>query len=453
MKKSALILVAILLLSISISTVTIATEKISVYFDGKELTFNQPPQVMNGNTMVPLRGIFEELGAEVKWDPEINTVKAYKNEDEVILKVGSTTAIVNGAEKVLDQPAVVANGSVLVPLRFISEALNKEVKWYSEENAVVIGIDPVNFSRDIVTNEYGDTKPADFILSDGWHYYLDDDKLFRVRPEGHDREVVYEVKGYKMLIQDGWAYIQYYDGVRRVKLDGSLSQHIVQDHIYDFDISPEMLVYSDNNNESSATGNLYRTNLDGTDKRVLTNNRAFEVNISGEWIIFEKVHHPGFEFHIYKIKNDGTEMQKLNTDVQGHLTIVAGDWIYSAHNELYRMKQDGTQFEWLTDYSVKNPDYESYNVNTAINIHQGWIYFVTKSHEEEVPSKLIKMKTDGTEKQILTEHPEYNSFQDVHVAGEWIYFLLDENNEHIRYRMKTDGSTSPEIFENTIEEK
>jgi len=41
---------------------------ISVQINGNPLALDQPPIVQEGRTLVPLRAIFEALGAEVEWD-------------------------------------------------------------------------------------------------------------------------------------------------------------------------------------------------------------------------------------------------------------------------------------------------------------------------------------------------------------------------------------------------
>jgi competence ComEA-like helix-hairpin-helix protein len=109
-----------------------------VFVDGAALTFQVPPRVEQGTTLVPLRGIFESLGATVVWDGATQTVKASKADTQIQLKIGSTTAYRNGQAVTLAVPGKVINGSTLVPLRFVSEALGADVKWDGPTQTITI---------------------------------------------------------------------------------------------------------------------------------------------------------------------------------------------------------------------------------------------------------------------------------------------------------------------------
>lgn len=103
------------------------------------------PQIINSRTMVPLRKIFEELGAEVLWEDSTKTCTGKLNAKEVKLTIDSDVAYVRDtssaefAEVKLDSPAVIVDDRTLVPLRFISESLGKEVGWDgSTQTAIII---------------------------------------------------------------------------------------------------------------------------------------------------------------------------------------------------------------------------------------------------------------------------------------------------------------------------
>ncbi len=111
---------------------------VRVKVNGKQLSFDVPPEIQNGRTVVPLRTIFEELGAVVEWDEPTQTIKATKGETEIVLQVGNYKASVNGEDIRLDVPPQVKSGRTLVPLRFVSESLGAEVQWNQTLQLVTI---------------------------------------------------------------------------------------------------------------------------------------------------------------------------------------------------------------------------------------------------------------------------------------------------------------------------
>lgn len=113
-------------------------ENVSIYLDNEKLTFDQPPFIDNGSTLVPMRTIFEKLGAHVDWDGATQTVTATRETDTIILTIGDTTAYVNGVPLTLEVPAKIVNERTVVPLRFISESLHCKVDWDGNTRSVFI---------------------------------------------------------------------------------------------------------------------------------------------------------------------------------------------------------------------------------------------------------------------------------------------------------------------------
>ncbi|MEF3302523.1 stalk domain-containing protein [Paenibacillus sp. GYB003] len=100
-----------------------------VVIDNVVQNYPQPPIMMNGSVLVPLRGIFETLGAKVDWDGATETVTATKGSTMIKLTVGQSEATVNGKTVKLAIPSQKVNGSTMVPLRFVSESLGGTVRW------------------------------------------------------------------------------------------------------------------------------------------------------------------------------------------------------------------------------------------------------------------------------------------------------------------------------------
>lgn len=111
---------------------------VSVFVDGQRVGFDQPPIIRDGRTLVPLRGVFEQMGATVVWNAGSRTVSANSGSTQVSLPIGSRYAIVDGQQLTLDVPAMIVGGRTLVPLRFIAESLGADVDWNAASRTVVI---------------------------------------------------------------------------------------------------------------------------------------------------------------------------------------------------------------------------------------------------------------------------------------------------------------------------
>ena len=99
------------------------------------------PQV--SRTMLPIRFIAEWLGADVKWQPETNQVRIVLGDQEILLTIGSTTALVNGTATEMDCPAEIKVSRTFVPLRFISETLGAKVEWVGETQQITVTKKPL----------------------------------------------------------------------------------------------------------------------------------------------------------------------------------------------------------------------------------------------------------------------------------------------------------------------
>ncbi|RKD22081.1 hypothetical protein BEP19_13505 [Ammoniphilus oxalaticus] len=139
MKKRFSYLLSLSLLASSLLSVNAAQATgVQVQINGQVQQFDQPAIIYNDFTMVPLRGIFEALGADVKWDDSARRITATKDTTEVRLDLGSKTGFVNSKPVPLDVEARIVEGRTMVPLRFISEAFGSEVKWDNKTKTVLI---------------------------------------------------------------------------------------------------------------------------------------------------------------------------------------------------------------------------------------------------------------------------------------------------------------------------
>lgn len=106
-----------------------AVKTLDVYVNGVKQNYDQPAILKDERTLVPLRPIFESLGATVEFDPTINLITATKDNITVTLSIGSKQATIDSNTVDLDVPSQLINNRTMVPLRFVSEAMGATVHY------------------------------------------------------------------------------------------------------------------------------------------------------------------------------------------------------------------------------------------------------------------------------------------------------------------------------------
>jgi len=127
-----------------IAVITLAATSVAsdaaprVELNGQPLQTSVAPVVMNGRTLVPMRDIFESLGATVNYNALTRGIVATRGTSTVNLQIGNRAASVNGQTVYLEQAPIVTAGSTLVPLRFVSEAMGARVAYFAPTQLVSI---------------------------------------------------------------------------------------------------------------------------------------------------------------------------------------------------------------------------------------------------------------------------------------------------------------------------
>lgn len=113
-------------------------EIIPVIVNGQKVKFPDTEPYINtdGRTMVPVRFVSEMLGAEVKWEENTETAIIKYDGKTIRMPIGSKTVTVDGKKEELDTAAEKYEGRTMVPLRFVSEVLDSEVKWDEKAHSV-----------------------------------------------------------------------------------------------------------------------------------------------------------------------------------------------------------------------------------------------------------------------------------------------------------------------------
>ncbi|WMT42066.1 copper amine oxidase N-terminal domain-containing protein [Paenibacillus sp. D2_2] len=142
--KKLTVLASLFIASLMIANVALAAGKpVELMMDGEKYLYVKGmkgaiPYQENGVTMVPIRFVTDKLGAKVGWNNASKSLQIQKDEIDLTLTIGSSTALVTGNTINLPAKVLQKDGTVMVPLQIVSEVLKEEVEWDEERNTVII---------------------------------------------------------------------------------------------------------------------------------------------------------------------------------------------------------------------------------------------------------------------------------------------------------------------------
>ncbi|MDQ0047989.1 cell wall-associated NlpC family hydrolase [Paenibacillus polymyxa] len=130
-KKVLLALLGVSLLQVTPSHANSvqSTPATTVYVDDRPLQLAAQPLLLEGTALVPMRQLFEAQGVELSWNASSKTVTATKNDMVLTYRIGELAATINSKTLSLNVPGQIVEGNTMIPLRFVSEALGCTVKW------------------------------------------------------------------------------------------------------------------------------------------------------------------------------------------------------------------------------------------------------------------------------------------------------------------------------------
>lgn len=168
-------------------------------------------KIVNKRTLVPLRSIFEELGANVQWNQKDKTITATKGKSNIWLKIGSKETKVNGKAVMIDVPAQVHGDSTLVPLRFISESMGAGVEWNASNETAIITLSDKKIIVNVGIYDRAFTNEQVAIKSSPGTSY----RTLGVAPAATELKVIggepigFDQKDWYAYEQYGWSKIKY----------------------------------------------------------------------------------------------------------------------------------------------------------------------------------------------------------------------------------------------------
>ena len=300
-------------------------------------------------------------------------------------------------------------------------------------------------------------------------------------------------------IQGNWIYYMSLanDGMEialnKVKTDGTEKQVLVQKdwEIYSINVVGNYMYFvafePTDEVEAVATSTAYQKNriykmsLDGKELRVINDGHFSNEGVS-IYVIKDRIYYVGENYNIYSMDTEGGDRKKINDNQTGFVGITDKYILYNDYAEnptneydfvTYIMNLDGSNARAVNGKRLYNPNivgdtiYYVNSENNAIhkvkvdgsgdekvfesraynmNVQGDWIYYLDYKDEEASDVVCIhKVKTDGTEHQIIVEMENYTSF--INVLGDWIYYTDHSDNSYFINLIKTDGSDTITLYE------
>lgn len=109
-----------------------------VFVNGVKPDFDVKPFIEEGRTLVPFRALAETIGAQVEWNAESRKVTVLKDNKVVEMTLGSKLALVDGKQVTLEVPPQIVNGRTVVPLRFVGESLDADVNYDADTEIIKV---------------------------------------------------------------------------------------------------------------------------------------------------------------------------------------------------------------------------------------------------------------------------------------------------------------------------
>ena len=110
-----------------------------IFCKGTRLAVGQAPVVVDGHVLVPLRAVFESLGATVGWQEADQSIRVTAGENGIWMQYGNPVLGKNGVDTVMDVPPQMVNGYAMVQLEAVAVAMDVAVEWLPELDAVMVG--------------------------------------------------------------------------------------------------------------------------------------------------------------------------------------------------------------------------------------------------------------------------------------------------------------------------
>lgn len=166
-RKIIILFLLLVIASFNIVINAYAQNAVKLIIDGKAVSTDPEAFIKDGRTLVPIRLIAEELGAEVNWDNESRTVHISKEDMQVVLTIDSRIIEYTSDNKTFfnlcDVAPLINESHTFVPIRVVSNALGVGIQWDNDKEAVIIDSSEKSEIKSFFGTEISSVKPGQVI--------------------------------------------------------------------------------------------------------------------------------------------------------------------------------------------------------------------------------------------------------------------------------------------------
>lgn len=289
-----------MIIGMLMTTIAHADDGISITVDGNVLETDTPAQIIEGRTMVPLRAIFEALGADVEWNGAEKSIKAQKGNISINMKIDSNIFVVDSDMVYeLDVPPQIINGRTMVPARAVAESFDCEVEWNSVSRTVII-----TTSKDIEKTTEITTEATTITNTEVTTEATTEEEWIKYFMSKNDKPEPIDDSKFKDEISK-----EYHIKARKSIVDNIYFLNGCNDYLYD---SKAHNLYLDITTNNKKLIDVYIERL--WEKATIVNRIQYlkEINSTDREIHFEVT---GASLYLYIDKNMGYSCTKYNDDV------------------------------------------------------------------------------------------------------------------------------------------
>jgi hypothetical protein len=231
-------------------------------------------------------------------------------------------------------------------------------------------------------------------------------------------------------MQGDWIFYGNHTGIYRLRQDGSEEIQISNMSAFGLNVVGDWVYFL--HNKSQREWHIYRMKTNGTEVQLLLGDEevmALYLNVVGEWMYFCLGREGGGT--VWKMKTDGSELQQLNT-VSSHYLNIVGNWIFFSNEDsdwrVYRMRaSDGSGLQRATNFDSE-----------YVNIVGEWVFFVFDSEEDDEQMSIFRVSRDSEHSDVLIRVNRDIS-SELNVVGDWIFYINNDNGSIYRIDIYGDN--------------